>query len=315
MQAQAWPYVVARGRVAGYQAIMVPGFLAEAGLAYVLEYASEGEVSEPGTATVREVIGATSEPLSLVYRVTEARADHYKLGGEERLRDRAGRVIPAFEGLVLRLPAGRVASLGVTAEDLDLAVRVAVPAFGQLWAAKGHIEAEPSTAISVGGGAGATTLNLQIAEPYVVPGPKAGAAHAGREFVSLLRRERRRVIAIAVVCAVIALIAWLLQPTTSAAQTAVNQLCSNLTTGHLSDAYQQTSSSYQRSTSLAAFDSLLLGSDTGASSCSPTLTDQRSTADQAILTLQLPDHTARTVDLDLQLTSGQWLVTAMKASS
>ena len=32
---QAWPYVVARGRLSGYQAIAGPGFLTDAGLTYL----------------------------------------------------------------------------------------------------------------------------------------------------------------------------------------------------------------------------------------------------------------------------------------
>jgi hypothetical protein len=167
---QAWPYAVTRGEKSGYQAIVVPGFLADTGQGYVLEYASR-EPGEPGAVTVREVLGATPRPLSLAYRVTEARADRYGLGGEGLLEDRAGRTIRVFEGLVLQLPAGRVASLGLTADDLETVTGVTVPAFRKLWAAGTRIDAEPSAAIRVGGDAPrARPVNLRIAEPYVVPG-------------------------------------------------------------------------------------------------------------------------------------------------
>ena len=89
--ARAWPYAVTRGATSGYQAIVAPAFLAEAGQAYVLEYASRQETREPGIVTVREVVGATAEPLSLAYRVLEARADRYGLDGADPLQDRAGR--------------------------------------------------------------------------------------------------------------------------------------------------------------------------------------------------------------------------------
>ena len=52
--ARAWPYAVTRGATSGYQAIVAPAFLAEAGQAYVLEYASRQETREPGIVTVRE---------------------------------------------------------------------------------------------------------------------------------------------------------------------------------------------------------------------------------------------------------------------
>jgi hypothetical protein len=106
---QAWPYAVARGKTSGYQTIVVPSFLADAGLANLLEYATVGGNGEPDVATVRDVLGGTSGPLSVVYRVVVARAARYALGGEEPLCDRAGRIIRVFEGLVLQLPAEQVA--------------------------------------------------------------------------------------------------------------------------------------------------------------------------------------------------------------
>ena len=171
--AQAWPYAVARGRASGSQAIVVPTFIANAGLTYLLEYASGGEAGEPDAVTIREVIGATG-PLSLVYRIVAARGDRYGLGDSSPLKDRVGRTIPVFEGLVLQLPARRVASLDITVHDLDEVTRVSIPAFRQLWNAPDGIDAAPSSPMSVGEpGPGTTPLNMQIAEPYVLPDSEA----------------------------------------------------------------------------------------------------------------------------------------------
>jgi hypothetical protein len=228
MATRAWPYAVTRGVTSGYQAIVAPGFLANAGQAYVLEYASKQETPEPDAVTVREVLGATREPLSLAYRVLEARADRYGLGGEDSLEDDAGRTIRVFEGLVLQLPAERVPSIGLTAEDLDAVTLVTASAFRKLWAAETHIEAEASTAISVGGDASdARPLNLRIAEPYVVPGSGAQrslvrAAWPGdRKATSVIQPDRRSAVprephsgqtrlitAVVVICALAALLAW-----------------------------------------------------------------------------------------------------------
>lgn len=171
MPTQAWPYAVARGEISGYQAIVVPSFLADAGLAYVLEYASRREACEPDAAIMREVLGATSGPLSLVYRIVVARAARYQLGGEDLLYDRAGRPICVFEGLVFRLPAEQVASLGLIANDLDAVTGMTVSTFRRLLVAPERIDPERSTAISVGNILpGIRPLNVQISEPYVVPG-------------------------------------------------------------------------------------------------------------------------------------------------
>jgi hypothetical protein len=330
--ARAWPYAVSRGRRSGYQAIVVPGFLAETGQAYVLEYASKGEASEPDTVTVREVIGAATEPMSIAYRVTEARAERYGLDGDGALEDLAGRTIRIFEGLVLRLRAERVASVRLTVEDLDAVAEVTDPAFRKLWAAEGRIDAELSTAISVGDTAdGTRPLDVRIAEPYVVPGGVAsrGPSHrAGRreqKVVALPGRPPDRVsgpveprprratlvMAAVVVCVLAGLVAWhFTRPSVPVtAQGAVRQWCSDLSSGKAEDMYRQSSSSYQHSTTLASFESRLLGSGTTAT-CTLTATK----ADQATLALRRADGEARTVDLDVQDQGGQWRITAMKVS-
>jgi len=207
---------------------VAPGFLANAGQTYVLEYASKQETPEPDAVTVREVLGATRGQLSLAYRVLEVRADRYGLGGEDLLEDRAGRTIRVFEGLVLQLPAERVLSIGLTAEDLAAVTLVTAPAFRKLWAAETRIEAEASTAIPVGGATSdARPLNLRIAEPYVVPGSGAQRAkirasrHGDQKDISVIQADSRPAIAreprpgrtrliaaIVVVCALAVLLAW-----------------------------------------------------------------------------------------------------------
>jgi hypothetical protein len=328
---KAWPYAVTRGETSGYQAIVVPGFLGDTGQAYVLEYASKQETDEPGTVTVRDVVGATTGPLSVAYRVTEARADCYGLGGDELLEDGAGRAIRVFEGLVLRIPAERVPSIGLTEADLDAVTAVTVPAFRKLWTAGTRVDAEPSAPIFVGGGSAAGAwstrpLNVQIAEPYAVPGStrtaRPGPPREDRDLPPVLRpayrgpaasrpTRTRLITAVAIVCVLAALAGWHLTSSTSPSATpaaTVSQLCADLRTGHDSDAYQQFSAAYRRSTTLAAFDSSLLGSGTSASCTAQTI---NMAGDQATLALRLANGSAESVHLDLQEQSNQWHATKM----
>jgi len=311
---QAWPYAVTRGEKSGYQAIVVPGFLADTGQAYVLEYASR-ESGEPNAVTVREILGATPKPLSLAYRVMEARADRYGVGGDDLLEDRAGRTIRVFEGLVLQLPAERVASLGLTAEDLEAVTGVTAPAFRKLWAAETHIDAEPSTAIRVGGDApGARPMNLQIAEPYVMPG--SDLKQGTTDLKDARARTRGALTVVAIICGLV-LLGWLLArllspsppPPSTTLRTTVQQLCNDLKSGDAGAAYQQFSNSYQHSTTLDAFHSRLLGS-----SSSGICTSMTTTANQATLSLRLADGTTDAVHLDLQPEPGRWRITTMKVS-
>jgi hypothetical protein len=348
MTARAWPYAVSRGVTSGYQAIVVPGFLADAEQAYVLEYASRQETSEPGVVTVRDVFGAIEEPLSLAYRVLEVRADRYGLGGTDPLEDQAGRAIRVFEGLVLRLPADRVPSIGLTAADLEAVTAAAAPAFRKLWEAGSRIEPEASAALSVGGTTGERPLSLRISEPYVVPGtsakrrpaqprprpaPERARARPGRTRPTAERaparppgrarptaergparpRRTRLTIAVAAVGVLAALLAWFLlrppspPPPPTTATAAVQDLCSDLSSGNVGWAYQLFSDGYQNATGQPAVGAILLGS-------SPTArcTSESITGDHAAVTLLRKDGTVRNVTLGLQRQAGQWKITSMK---
>jgi hypothetical protein len=319
MTARAWPYAVSRGATSGYQAIVVPGFLADAEQAYILEYASRQETSQPGVVTVRDVLGAIEEPLSLAYRVLEVRADRYGLGGSDPLEDQAGRAIRAFEGLVLRLPADRVPSIGLTAADLEAVTTATAPAFRKLWEAGSRIEPEASAALSVGGTTGESPLSLRIFEPYVVPGTSAKRrpAQPRRRPAAERRPARpgrtRLTIAVAAVCVLAAVLAWFLlrpsppPPPPTTAKAAVQDLCSDLSSGKVGWAYQLFSDAYRNVTSQQAFVSAVLGtSATARCTSSPT------TADHAAVTLLRADGTLRNLTLGLQQQAGQWQFTSMK---
>jgi hypothetical protein len=355
--AKAWPYAVTRGQLTGYQAVLVPGFLADAGLTYVLEYASRQETDEPGTATVREVLGAPGT-LSLAYRVREARGDRYGLGEEEVLEDVSGRPIRVFEGLVLPLPAPEVASLGLTTGDLDAVARLAAPLLRRLWKAETSLEAEPSGPRLVGNAdPAAWPLNMQIAEPYVIPGsdakrgpavlhavPRPGARiRPGDSAAAVGRRPRPEVppplpsqgpgpdippripkgwIAVAAAVVLVVIVLFLSgvfsssqsTPTGNylAATTTANHLCADLSSGKVSDAYQELSAAYRKSTKLAAFKASLLGSNSSATCTSTTVSKA---GDQATLGLQRTDGSHQTAHLAFQEESSKWQATGMSVSS
>ena len=331
MTARAWPYAVSRGATSGYQAIVVPGFLADAEQAYILEYASRQETSEPGVVTVRDVVGAIEEPLSLVYRVLEVRADRYGLGGTDPLEDRAGRAIRAFEGLVMRLPAERVPSIGLTAADLEAVTAATAPAFRELWEAGSRVEPEASAALSVGGTTGESPLSLRISEPYVVPGTSAKRRPAQPRRRPAVERaparpERTRpaaersparpgrtrlTVAVAAVCVLAALLAWFLllrpSPTKPTPKATVQDLCSDLSSGNVGEAYQLFSPAYQNVTSQQAFVGMLGSSATAR--CTFSIT-----GDHATVSLLWADGTVRKLTLGLQNQAGRWQITSMTVS-
>jgi hypothetical protein len=330
--ARAWPYAVTRGSASGYQAIVIPGFLTGTGQAYVLEYASGQESDDPDVVTVRDVLGATPGPLCLAYRVVEARADRYGLGGPDPLEDFAGRTIRVFEGLAFQLPASQVPAIGLTAADLDAVVPVSGPAFRRLWMSENPVEPEIAPPLLVGNAArDGPPLTLQMAAPYVVPGtrqtrvrvslnrpqPRKVPVPVGppddRPPVQGSRRSGRNRLITAVVfgCVLAALLTWYVTRSAPAsAQVTVQRFCSDLGHGDTSGAYQQFSTAYQQATSQRAFTASLLGSSTGASCGTVTMS-----GDETAVPVQRADGTTETVTLDVPSESGQWWITSMKVSS
>jgi hypothetical protein len=171
MGAQGWPFAVARGRLTGFQAIVVPDFLADGGETYLLEYATGAEEdAAAGDLIVRALRESAAGPVTIAYRVTEVTADRYGLeGGRAPLRDRAGRDIRVFEGLALRLPARSVTTAGITAADLDGVTERIAPAFRRLWEAIGPIEPDRCAPVPLGSGRPASP----VLETYLSdPGPR-----------------------------------------------------------------------------------------------------------------------------------------------
>ena len=292
---------------------MVPDFLADAGQAYVLEYASRGQASQPGTVTVREIHGSGTDPLSLAYRISETRADRGEAEGGDVTEDRAGHAVRIFEGLVLQMPAEQVASLGLTMADLDVAASIAAPAFRKAWAAQTFVDAEPSTAICVAADHDAPLLDPQIAKPWVVPrqGPPDDRPHVP-EGTPLGRGSL--IAGAVVVCALAATLVWYLvgllpQSPRAAVQASVQHWCSDLSSGRAGDAYGEFTGAYQHSTSLNAFESSLIGSG-GSATCTSTAVS----ATHASLSLRRAQGGDRTVSLSWQEQGTRWRITAMKVS-
>jgi hypothetical protein len=136
------------------------------------------------------------------------------------------------------------------------------------------------------------------------------ARHA--EPVQARRAAGGLVVAAVIVGALYALLVWSLTrllPTSPSAAAIVQQWCGDLRSGNVNEAYSRFSVPYQHSTSLAVFESRLLGSGHSAS-CASTAPQ----ADRASLSLRQANGQTRTVDLNLRDQAGQWRITAMRVS-
>lgn len=72
MTVEAWPFLIGRNKTLGYQTIVCPAFLLDAGFAQYLAEAAGGEVSTPESAYSRTILGSPAGSLLLVFRVLKA---------------------------------------------------------------------------------------------------------------------------------------------------------------------------------------------------------------------------------------------------
>jgi hypothetical protein len=103
-----------------------------------------------------------------------------------------------------------------------------------------------------------------------------------------------------------ALLAWfLLKPSPGPVQ----NLCSDLSSGNVGEAYQLFSDAYRSTTSQRTVKTVLLGS-------SPTArcTSDSTTSDHAAVSLLRADGTVRNLTLGLQQQAGHWQFTSMNVS-
>jgi uncharacterized protein (TIGR01777 family) len=138
MRVRAWPFLVGRSRVFGYRPIVVPQFLLEHNASALLAGAVRGDLSDPNTATYREIHGSVAGDLSLVFRVIQAQRRHIGLAGDEPLRDGVGRVILLLEGIVLE---GRRRDIVITKGDLQVAHEQVEQAYREFWHATSQVPA------------------------------------------------------------------------------------------------------------------------------------------------------------------------------
>ncbi len=132
MQNQAWPFLVSRNKVLGYQTVVSPGFLIDRGAADLLACAVEAEFddAEAGEPICTQLPETSVGPLTLFYRVSRA-AEKGRV-----LRDSAGRPVLRFDGVVMN---GLKARSDVPERWLDSAERVVEPSFKRFWKSRERI--------------------------------------------------------------------------------------------------------------------------------------------------------------------------------
>jgi hypothetical protein len=146
---EAWPFLIGRSRTEDHRLVVVPRFMTDEQFLRGLLDISAGE---PDEVVVREIQPGGQDPVTVVYRVREARAADYQLPGAGLLNDEFGRPILLTEGFVVRGRAGTLHGWGALTA-LDRAHELVVPAYQAFWRqdsefsrrAEGAFRLSPST--------------------------------------------------------------------------------------------------------------------------------------------------------------------------
>jgi hypothetical protein len=138
MSEVAWPFLIGRTRTEDHRFVVIPEFMTDPPLASALRASVSGDPMGPDSAAVREIQAAQGGIVTVVYRVSIARAEDYGIPdgpSQGMLTDSHGRPILITEGLVLRRAAADVIESGIPQAALDEVHALVAPAYREFWSA------------------------------------------------------------------------------------------------------------------------------------------------------------------------------------
>lgn len=127
---QAWGFLVSRNQYLDYRTVVAPDFMCEAGASSILAKAAEGDVTEEGFATYREIHNSRVGNITLVFRVIEATAENTEVSGSGVLKDSFGRDIYLIEGIAV---AELIQNIIVTQETLEDNHKYLIKCYREFW--------------------------------------------------------------------------------------------------------------------------------------------------------------------------------------
>jgi hypothetical protein len=162
-----WPFLVARGRRAGYRSLLVPPGLTDRGS--LLADALSGDGLAPGSVRTRTVDVSDVGPVLCTYRV-ERLDGSAGLGEPSELRDEHGRPLEILYGVAC-VTSTEPHVVQVDHHALDLARTAALSTYARLLADEGAFRPEESRAVQL-----RSTPVPRDAEPVPTPVRPVGAA-------------------------------------------------------------------------------------------------------------------------------------------
>ncbi|NJK68503.1 MAG: hypothetical protein HC941_20005 [Microcoleus sp. SU_5_3] len=181
----AWSFLVSCNQSLDYLTVVAPNFMCEAGIASLLARVTEGDLTEKGTASYREIHNSQVGDLTLIFRVIEAIAEDIGISGNGVLKDLFGREIYLIEGIALK---GIMPNIVTNANNLEEAHKQVLGDYRKFWETEDSFSAFASDSFTLQSQGEETGLKYIKLKPYVA-GNKVAATKWQRLYPEPQRFE------------------------------------------------------------------------------------------------------------------------------
>lgn len=160
-----WPFLVSANRYLDYRTIVAPDFMCEVGDASILANTAGGDVTAEDVAFYREIHKSKVGKFTIVFRVIETTLEDMGIAGSGVLKDKQGREILLFEGIVIK---GLLPDVIVTKDTIEMAHGMIIQPYREFWECTSYQPAIPSVCFSLPQDSSESCLQYQKLDPYGV---------------------------------------------------------------------------------------------------------------------------------------------------
>lgn len=164
-----WPFLVSANRHLDYRTIVAPDFMCEVGDASILANTAGGNLTAEDVAFYREIHKSKVGKFTIVFRVIETTLEDMGIEGNGVLKDKQGREILLFEGIVIN---GLVPDVIVTKDTIEMAHGMIIQPYREFWECTSSEPAKASVCFSLPQDSSESCLQYQKLEPYGIDIPQ-----------------------------------------------------------------------------------------------------------------------------------------------
>lgn len=164
-----WPFLVSRNRNLDYRTIVAPDFMCEVGDANTLANTAGGKLTGENVAFYREIHKSKVGRLTIVFRVIETTFEDMGIEGSGVLKDKQGREILLYEGIVIK---GLLPDVIVTKDTIEIAHRRVIQPYREFWECRRAEPATASVSFSLSQDSSESCLQYERLDPYGIDIPQ-----------------------------------------------------------------------------------------------------------------------------------------------